>query len=256
LPHPLDATKARRLVDIVTALGRGASFRNLLRQSARENVIRENETLRRYLDLLVLSGVLKMRTREVGSVHPQQLYSVASDTPRVSVGLACLRRHGLNWEIPEKQMHIVPTDFEGLARSRVIDSVLSACLEDCLIHVFHDDCKHSTGATSFVVAMISTRKVDLPYLIRRADEIRVGTALRLLFRRILNIVSSKEPKLSASAFLPVRTQFLKIVRQYAQRSFWRLVGERGVGDLGVDIVNNLTEHEIVMAAGKQLGVLG
>jgi hypothetical protein len=252
----LDALKARRLTDIVAALGKRASFRSILRESARENVIRDNETLRRYLNLLVLSRVLKMRTRDVGSVYPQQLYSVASDRPRVSVGLACLRRHGLNWEIPERELDVIPTDFEALVRSKVIDSILTASLEDCLIQEFHDDSKRNTGGTSFVAAMISTRRLDLPYLIRRADETHVGVALRLLFSRILDVASSKEVKVTASVFLPVRAQFLKIARQYAQRSFWKLIEEKGVGDIGVGIVRNLTEHEIIMAAGKQLGVTG
>jgi len=256
MPPALDALKARRLVGIVKTLGRAASFRNILRESASENVIRENETLRRYLNLLLLSGVLRIRTRDVGSVYPQQLYSVASDRPRVSVGLACLRRHGLNWEIPDKELRVVQTDFEGLARSKVIDSVLTASLEDCLVQTFHDDSKHDTGATSFVVAMVSTRKLDLPYLIRRADEMHVGAALRLLFTRVLDVVSSREVKVTASVFLPVRARFLKIARQYAQRSFWKLVEEKRIGALGVDIVRNLTEHEIIMTAGKQLGVTG
>jgi len=256
MPATLDASKARHLVDIVRTLGKGASFRNILRESAHENVIRENETLRRYLNLLLVSGVLKMRARDVGSVYPQQLYSVASDRPRVSVGLACLKRHGLNWEISEKELQVTQTDFEGVVRSKVIDSVLTASLEDCLVQALHDDSKHDTGATSFVVAMISTRRLDFPYLIRRADEMHVGAALRLLFTRVLNIVSSKEVKVTASVFLPVRASFLKIARQYAQRSFWKLLEEKGVGGLGVDIVSNLTEHEIVMAAGKQLGVTG
>jgi len=256
LPHPLDALKARRLAHIVASLGKKASFRSILRESARENVIRENETLRRYLDLLVLSGALRMRTRDVGSVYPQQLYSVASDRPRVSVGLACLRRHGLNWEIPEKELQVIQTDFEGLVRSKVIDSVLTASLEDCLIQAFHDDSKRNTGAISLVAAIISTRKLDLPYLLRRADEMHIGAALRLLFTRILDIASSKEVKVTASVFLPVRAQFLKIARQYAQTGFWKLVEESEVGELGVEIVENLTDEEIVIAAGKQIGVTG
>jgi len=41
LPHPLDALKARRLADIVASLRKKASFRSILRESARENVIRD-----------------------------------------------------------------------------------------------------------------------------------------------------------------------------------------------------------------------
>jgi len=56
--------------------------------------------------------------------------------------------------------------------------------------------------------------------------------------------------------LAVRARFLKIARQYSQSGFWKLVDERGVGNLGIGMVRNLTEHDIIMAAGKQLGVTG
>jgi len=256
LPRLLDATKARGLTKIVRRLGGAASFRNILREAARGSVIRDNETLRLYLDLLVAGNVLRVRTRDVGSVRLQQLYSVHSIKPEVSVGLAALRRHGLNWEVPETETRIVSTDFEGLARSRFLDSTLMASLEDCLIHELHVDARRNTGTVSFIIAILSSERLDLPYLLRRADEMRVGQAVRLLLRRILEIVSSRETEVSASIFLAVRTQFLKIARQYAQRGFWKLVDERGVGNLGVRMVRSLTEHDVMLAAGKQLGVTG
>lgn len=256
MPRTLDAAKASELTRIVRALGRGASFRNILRQAARQGVLKEHKTLRRYLDLLALGNVLKVQTRDVESVRLQQLYSVSSKKPRVMVGLAALRRYGLNWEVPETEIRPISTDFDGLARSKVLDSALMACLEDCLVQELHRDVTKKTGAVSFVIAILSTRLLDLPYLLRRADEMRIGKALRLLFKRILEIVSSKETEVTASVFMAVRAQFLKIARQYARSGFWKLVDERSVGSLGIQIVRNLTEHDVIMAAGKQLGVTG
>jgi len=256
MPRALDTRKAKELTRIVAALGAAASFRSILREAARAGVLKDHKTLRLYLDLLVAGNVLTVRTRDVGSVRLQQLYSVKSSKPSVSVGLAALRRHGLNWDVPETEMRIVSTDFEGLARSKLLDSTLMASLEDCLVHELHADAAGKTGGISFVVAMLSATRVDLPYLLRRADEAHVGGALRLLLNRVLEIASSRETDVSASVFLAVRARFLKIARQYAQSGFWKLVDERGVGNLGVRMVRNLTEHDVIIPAGKQLGVTG
>ena len=256
MPRILDARKAEELIGIVEALGDTASFRKIMREAARIGVLKEHKTLRRYLDLLVKGKILRMRTRDVGSVNLQQLYTVNSRKPEVSVGLAVLRRHGLNWEVPETEMRRVVTDFDGLARSKVLDNTLMASLEDCLIQELHRDIGRRSGTISFVIAIISTRTLDLPYLLRRADEMHLGTALRLLFNRILAVTSSSETEVDASAFMAVREHFLKIARQYSQSGLWKLVDERGVGHLGVRTVSNLSEHDIIMAVGKQLGVTG
>jgi hypothetical protein len=256
LSRTLDAGKAEELVGIVEALGDAASFRNILREAARVGVFKEHKTLRRYLTLLVKGKVLRMRTRDVGSVNLQQLYTMNSRKPEVWVGLAVFRRYGLNWEIPEAEMRPVLTDFDGLARSRVLDKILMASLEDCLIQELHRDVSRKSGTISFVIAIISTRVLDLPYLLRRADEMHLGTTLRLLFNRILDVVSSRETEVAALVFIAVRAHFLKIARQYSHSGLWKLVEERGVGHLGLRTVSNLSEHEIIMAAGKQLGVTG
>jgi len=256
LPRILDARRAEELTDIVQDLGNAASFRNIMREAGRVGVFKEHKTLRRYLDLLVKGKVLRMRTRSVRSINLQQLYTVNSRKPEVCVGLAVLRRYGLNWEIPETELRRIRTDFDGLVRSRLFDNTLMASLEDCLVQEFHRDLSKRSGATSFVIAIISTRMLDLPYLLRRADEMRLGKALRLLFKRILEVVSSSETEAAASVFMAVRAHFLKIARQYSQSGLWKLIDERGVGNFGLRTVSSLSEHEIIMAAGKQLGVTG
>ena len=256
MPRSLSSAKARELADIVRRLGSAASFRTILRDAAFAGVVVEHKTLRRYLDLMLAGNLLKVKARNVGSVLPQQIYSVNSSEPQVRVGLAVLREYGLNWDIPSSSLRTVSTDFEGLVRSKIADSVLVASLEDCLVHVLHEDATKSTGNTIFVSVMLSTARVHLPYLLRRADEMRLGRVVRLLCRRILESVSSKKTNAPASVFLAVRARFLKIVRQYTQTGFWKLVEKQGVGELGLEIVRNLTDDEIIMVAGKQLGVTG
>ena len=256
LPRTLDGKKAEQLTKVVEALGDAASFRNLMRETARIGVFKKHETLRRYLDLLVKGKVLRMRTRNVGSVNLQQLYSVKSKKPEVCVGPAILLRYGLNWEVPDAETWLATTDFDGLVRSSVLDDILMASLEDCLIQEMHGDVRRKSGTIFFVIAIVSTRTLDLPYLVRRADETNLGRTVRLLFSRILETVSSTETEVAASVFMAVRAHFLRIARQYSQSGLWKLVEEKGVGSYGFRTVKDLSEHEIIMAAGKQLGVTG
>lgn len=252
----MSATRAKELTRLVQDLGSSASFRNILSEAARAGILRKHETLRRYLDLLVGGRVLNMYTRDVGSVYPQQLYRVLSRKPKVLAGLAVLRVHGLNWSVPDSEMRVVSTDFEGLVRSKVFDAALVASLEDCLIQELNLALRKKESSISLPVAMISTRGLDLPYLLRRADEMRVGRTVRLLLNRLLEIVSKAETEIDAHVFMAVRAQFLRIVSKYARSRLWKLVDESGVGAVGIDIIKNLTEHDLILAAGKQLGVTG
>jgi len=256
MPRSTDPRKAKELTRTVQRLGGTASFRNILRETARASVIKDNKTLRRYLDLLLLAEVLEVRTRNVGSVRPQELYRLTANKPKVSVGPAALRMHGLNWDVPERDMRVVSIDFDGLSRSTATGSILIGSLEDCLVYELHVDARKNTETLSFVIAMVSTKRLDLPYLIRRADEMQVGRAVRCLFHSILAVVSSKETETNASLFLAVRTTFLKIARQYAQSGFQRVLDEKGVGKLGLERIKRLTGPDIIIPAAKQLGVSG
>jgi hypothetical protein len=257
VPKTLDGLKARELVRAVERLGDTSSFRNLLKETARQGIIKDNKTLRAYLDLLMAGKVLDVHTRDVGSVYRQQIYFVKDSKPKVWVGLGILQRHGLNWDMPLTDIRPAVTDFDGLVRSRDFEAGQMASLEDCLVDEVHTDAKKNIGTISLVIAMIATIRVDLPYLLRRADQMHVGKAVRILFRRILEVLSSNRTELDATSFLAVRDHFLKIVRQYTLTGFWKIVeAEVGTGNLGLSIVNRLTEYEVVVPAAKQLGVVG
>jgi len=257
VPRTLDAAKAEEVTKAVRKLGKRASFRNVWKEVARAGILTHNKTLRTYLDLLVRSGVLSVRMRDVGSVYSQQIYLARSRSPKVWVGLGILQRRGLNWDVPETDVRTVATDFAGLVRSTSFERGMMASLEDCLVHETYRDAKKRTGAVTFVVAMISTTRLDLPYLLRRADEMRMGRTFRLLLTRILEVVSSNMTDLDGSSFVAVRDRFLKIARQYAQSGFWKLVDdEKGIGTIGIGMVTRLGESDMVLAAAKQLGVTG
>ena len=257
MPKSLDGLKAKELVAAIEKLGDASSFRNLLKETAREGIIKDNKTLQAYLDLLVAGKVLEVHTRDVGSVYRQELYILKTDKPKIWVGLGILQRHGLNWDFSPSDIRPVLTDFDGLVRSKSFEAGRMASLEDCLADEVYTDSKKNTGTLSLVAAMIATKKVDLPYLLRRADQIHVGKAMRSLFRRILEITSSNRTDLDATSFLAVREHFLKIVRQYTITGFWKIVeSENGKGNLALSIVKGLSESDIVVPAAKQLGVVG
>ena len=256
MPRSLDGLRARGLVKIVESLKGGCSFRNLLREAASEGVIKDNKTLRIYLDLLVAGNVLGVHSRDVGSVYRQQIYFLKTHTPKVWVGLDVLGRYGLNWDTLTTDRRLIPTDFDGLVRSRNFEGGRMASLEDCLVNEVCTDTKKNTGSTVLVAAMIATRKVDLPYLLRRADQKHVGKAMRILFTRIMEIASSNRTDLDAASFLAVRDVFLKIARQYSITGFWKMVDQVGKGNLGVSVLRALGEYDIVIPAAKQLGVVG
>jgi len=132
VPKSLDGLKAKELVAAIEKLGDASSFRNLLKETAREGIIKDNKTLRAYLDLLVAGKVLEVHTRDVGSVYRQELYILKTDKPKIWVGLGILQRHGLNWDFSPSDIRPVLTDFDGLVRSKSFEAGRMASLEDCL----------------------------------------------------------------------------------------------------------------------------
>lgn len=252
----LRAETARIIVDKARELGDQASFGRVMLELASSGDVRWHRTLRRYLDLLVLGGVLARRERDVGSVNPQQLYRVVSERPKVLVGPAILAFHGLNWDVPVGEVREVSTDFEGLVRSQPFDSKLAASLEDCLVHELRRDAENGTGGVELVVALLSTRRLDVPYMLRRADELLVGKAVRRLFEDLIRVASTYRTEEDARIFLTVRERFLGIVRQYARMGFLRLMETQGKGDFGLDLVKGLTGGQVIRLAGKQLGEIG
>jgi len=256
MPRALDPAKAEKVTKVVRRLGKGASFRNVWTEVAREGIIKHHRTLRAYLDLLTRCGVLTVRKHDVGSVYAQEIYLLKSQRPKIWVGLSILQTHGLSWDVPETDKRVISTDFSGLVRSKLYDHSLMASLEDCLVNEVYMDAKNKTGTVTFVGAIISTRRVDLAYLLKRADEKRLGRAFRLLFKRMLEIVSSNITDLDAPTFLAVRDRYLMIVRQYVQSGVWNLVEENAAGAIGLNIVQNLRESDLILAAAKQLGMIG
>lgn len=257
---PLRHDTASQIVRFVGKLRGQASFGRILVEANRQGVIAWHRTLRRYLDLLVQARVLKVRERDVGSVNLQQLYTLSDSSPRLWTGLAALRLHGLNWEVSDKELYQVNTDLEATVRAKAFSIMgkekLVAGLEDTLVHELERDAVEQKGVTELVAAMLATRTVDLPYLLRRADAHRMGQTVRRLIQKIAETFTSLPGDAEGRVYLEARTRFLKILREYNSRGVFKLVETRGVGRRGLALVENLSPDQIVSIAGKQLGVQG
>ena len=104
---PLKESTAQFLVYAVKRLGAEASFGRILLEVNREGVLAWHRTLRRYLDLLVQGPVLRVEKRNVGSVNPQQLYTVRNKQAIVWTGSRVLKEFGLRRDVEDSDMYAV-----------------------------------------------------------------------------------------------------------------------------------------------------
>jgi hypothetical protein len=251
---------AETIVDVVKGAGRNASFSRILLECRRRGAAKWHRTLRKYLDLMVLGGVLRKSTRNVGSVFPMELYAVKSTHARIQVGLSVLIYHGLNWEIEEPDIVSVYSDIAGLVRAKSTrlssHMILAGCLEDCLAYELKRDAREQRGTSELLVPILATMPLDLSYVFDRADRIGVGRTMRVLFRGVSKAFVSPDGISNGRAFLTTRGTFLRLMRQYSRSGALKLLDKKGKGIVGIGNVSGLSESTIVNLAAKQLGVIG
>jgi hypothetical protein len=247
-------------MNIIRSQGDRTSFGTILVEAQRQGTLAWHRTLRRYLDLLVRGGVLTEKKRNVGSVNPQQLYSTTQQKPTVYAGLKVLELYGLNWDTPLRSLYPVSTDLVGLLRSKSVTlsgrRVLAASKEDSLAHEVRRDADKTTGTLELVSALVATRTLDLPYLLRRSDQLEIGKTVRLLFQKLIQTFSGIFQDSDGKIFLATRERFLQILRQYSKQKVLSLLETPGTGAHGIKMVEALTSEHILNAAGKQLGITG
>jgi hypothetical protein len=247
-------------MNIIRSQGDQTSFGTILVEAQRQGTLAWHRTLRRYLDLLVRGGVLTEKKRDVGSVNPQQLYSTTQQKPTVYAGLKVLELYGLNWDTPLRSLYPVSTDLVGLLRSKSVTlsgrRVLAASKEDSLAHEVRRDADKTTGTLELVSALVATRTLDLPYLLRRSDQLEIGKTVRLLFQKLIQTFSGIFQDSDGKIFLATRERFLQILRQYSKQKVLSLLETPGTGAHGIKMVESLTSEHILNAAGKQLGITG
>lgn len=258
--RPLNPLRAEQLLKIVEDLGPKASFRGIWLEARKRGVLSWNRAVRSYLDLLLTAGSLSVKRVRTRAPHPKEVYRTTGRKPVIFVGLRCLQDYGLSWEAEDSDILPITSDVEGIVRGRtrqlVGRTIIMASLEDCLIHEIKCDAEKGTGHTELVAGMLATRSVDLPYLLRRADQWRLGRAIRLLLKRLEGFFGSRPEVEDIVAFMSVREKFLRIMRNYASLGIDQLIEEDGRGTLALQLVKSLSDDDILAAAGKQSGVRG
>jgi len=260
LSPPLRESIIEELLETIGNLGPEASFNRILAEASRRGTLAWHRTLRRYLDLLVQAGRLKVDERKVGSVHPQQLYSIRQTRPSLWAGPAILQIHGLNWDIPDDDIYSFTTDLAAITRAKQVKlggkELLAAGREDCIVQETRRDDQKKTGTIELVVAIVATHHLDLHYFFKRSDELKIGQAARLLLERLAEIFTGPALETDARTFLACRERFLKILRTYSREKSLEGSVVSGKGRRGLGLVRALTPLQIVKAAGKQLGLTG
>ncbi len=260
MPPLLRESTAAELVRIIKESEKPISFGQILVQANLRGVLSWHRTLRRYLDLLVQSRLLKVEERDVGSVNPQQLYTIQHVKARLWTGFEALAFHGLNWDTPSSDLYPVLTDLAALVRSRPLArksmTRLFTGLEDSLAYELLRDLARESGGSELVTGLLATRPVDLAYLLRRSDLLGIGGSTRQLMSRIVDTYLSIPQDVDGRVFLQTRERFLKLQHLYATRGSLRLLETPGRGRLGIGLVKGLSPAQIVSASGKQLGVTG
>lgn len=260
LSPPLKEETLQEIISIVEGLGAKASFRRIMVEANVRGVLSWHRTLRRYLDLLVQAGVLRVKEKDVGSVNPQQTYTVASKKPKLWTGVRVLQLHGLNWDTPVQGPDRLETDLAALARAKpyIMEGrkILATGVEDTLAYELKKDADEQTGRAELVVAILATRPVDLAYLLKRAELLQIGKTTRLLLRKMIRVYNGFVEDMDARTFLETRKRFLTIARVYRGKGLIRLLDGPGRGRDGLSIVDSISPVQIVSAAAKQLGASG
>jgi len=260
LVRPRNPTVAAQILKIVGDLGDRVSFRAVWLEARKRGILSRDRAVRSYLDLLLAAGSLSVKCVRTKAPYPKEVYRVTGRKPVVFAGLQCLQHHGLTWESKGNDLQPIASDLEGVMRGHIFQlgarRIVMAGLEDCLIHELGEDAKKGTGYTELVAAMLATKSVDLPYMLRRADQRGLGKTVRFLLKRLEGLFASKPDVEDLVTFVSVRERFLRIMRNYASHGVDELIEEDGRGTLGLKIVRSLSDDDILAAAGKQSGARG
>jgi hypothetical protein len=220
------------------------TFNALLGYLSSRKILSNHRSLRGYLDLMMKTGVLRLREEAVKqpNVRPKQVYSLSGRGPIVEAGEKAMVFHGLNWTIPIQSTVKVKTDMEGLARARIASGIVYGSLEDAIVETLAKT-KNRQGASralTFAAAMLATRRIDYGYLMQRAKREGVDRLVGGLMGEINYVLHSPKP-----AVEDVRTLFA-IRRELANHRKTPVQTGSQRFPLSLD--------EMIDIIGKQLGV--
>ena len=235
------------------------SFNHILNQLSTNRILVFHRTLRKYLDLLISSKLLTVKHENTSqpNIRRKQIYHTKSqrNQPIVEAGEIALLLHGLNWDIPSPFSRRIKTDMEGLALARVSGNTAYASLEDSIVqslkNAFKAHSKQSAEVIVFATALLSTKRMDFSYLLRRAREERIEREILEILSQIDKTLASSHPQVEdlrtlfelRKSYVHVRGAITKSIKDIRTKP----------SNPGKEIVSS---NEVIEYAGKQLGIRG
>ena len=236
---------------------REPTFNTILEELSSKGALSFHRSLRRYLDVLVLSKLLTVKHQKTVqlNVRPKQVYHTTQNhkRPVIDAGETAFLLHGLNWNILSPRSLNVKIDLQALALARVSGKKVYAAVEDAIVQSlksFSKNAERSSEIVVFATALLATRKIDIGYLLRRAKEEGVQKKVAAILLAIDKTLTSPAPNVE-----DVKTLYeLRIRYQNLRRSLSKTIEKEMHGKkVSREIV---TPDEIIEYAGKQLGLRG
>jgi len=231
-------------IQALRANGSEPTFNSVLAYLATRNLLSNHRSLRSYLDVMVKSGMLRLRKESVKqpNVRAKQVYSPTRKGPFIEAGERAMLHHGLNWTLPVRSSIKIKTDLEGLARARIAQAVLYGSLEDTIVETLAKtrNSHRFSQTLTFCAALLAANNVDQDYLMRRAKQKNVQAFVADLLDEIAYLLHSPKPEVE-----DIRTLY-EIRKQLANHEMIhsRLNSTKFL----------LSPDEMVDIIGKQLGV--
>ncbi|MDG7018513.1 MAG: hypothetical protein JRN73_09215 [Nitrososphaerota archaeon] len=243
--RPANVHVLRGVLEAVGALSSSgpSSFNALLGHLRSEGTVSNHRSLRTYLDLLVASKSVRVRSEPSRpNIRNMQVYAPTGRGPIVHVGEGAMLIHGLKWETGSDAVREEKLDLEGVARGTLDSGVLYGSVEDTVVDALANakGAEARALAVTYCAALLVSKRLDEGYLLRRAKAGRVQGEVRELLDELRSILYA--PRLSlrdVKTLYGVRRASPPLRRGgRARRPRWTLVSPDGL----LDIV------------GKQLGV--
>ena len=253
-----NTTTLASIVDAVSLLEtqhREATFNAILSELSSSGILSFHRTLRKYLDLLVLSKVLtvKFEKNVQPNIRKKQIYRLANDRPLIEAGEKALVFHGLNWDVPSPLSLIAKIDLQALSVATISEGKVYSSLEDAIAYSLAILPKKHPRRYSelivFVTAMLAPAKINFNYLLTRSKQLGVENEIANILLSIDKTLSSANPNVE-----DIRTLFkLRVTYEKTRESLLKALN-------GIPTKSGLSEivssNEVIEYAGKQLGLRG
>lgn len=202
---------AERILGLIPR-NRDISFSEIERATRARNLLSHHRFVRRYMDVLVASGAVKVSLRRMRPpLHDQQLYRRVGP-PRILVGVGVLELvHGLRFTGYEREIRRIETDMLGISLGIRKDGKIYGSVEDCLVYSFRESTLQGEPYMDFVTMIYTTTKTDNDYMLMRARFSKIEKLLNNYFTQVDSALRTNEPPggIRLSAFIKARDTYLR-----------------------------------------------